>query len=260
MKIIQSYYLHKENNRIQTISSYLNFYMILLSYLTLKKQYNSVTMYCNNVAYDKLIKFIPYDEIVIKDNNSNIDYKIKTIIDISEPFIYVDTSISIFDNIFDKYINDKNDLLVKKLSDKITLGPGYFVQQNKKFLSDNNICVANYNNKYFETDIVGMNLKFKEKYIEIFYKIFNAMKDNKIKGNYDFGYKELVLDELAIYLTHINNNFTSYQIGNSSKYTQMINNCQLEINYINIIKNKIKKDFSEYYYLIEIYESIYPLL
>jgi hypothetical protein len=63
MKIVQSYII----NSTQDLNDN-SFYIILLSYLNLKKLYGNVTMYCNKIAYENIIKYIPFDEIIIMEN------------------------------------------------------------------------------------------------------------------------------------------------------------------------------------------------
>mgnify|MGYP006929222219 CR=1 FL=1 len=39
--------------------------------MLIKKHYEKITMYCNKESYDKIIQYIPYDEIIIIENNKN---------------------------------------------------------------------------------------------------------------------------------------------------------------------------------------------
>lgn len=253
MKIIQSY------KQLNEIRPELNFYPFLLSFLTLKKYYNfDVIMFCDSDSYN-FIKYIPYDKIVILPKDINYKLNILKNIKVEETFIYVEPTISIFSNIFDNYISNKYDILVKCVSQKISLGPSFFVNKNKKFLYDNNIC-KNYNEKYFDTDIIGMNYNFKHKYIENVNKIINSM--DALNGTYIY-YKDLILDELTTYLTYINNNFSCYKIINDNDLINLLNKeIFIKYNYayfnrfnVNDIKNEIKLNFKNNFNLIEAYEN-----
>lgn len=257
MKIVQSYL-----NDIE-----LNFYTLYLSFLYLKKYYNSVTMYCNSKTYNSIIKYIPYDEIIIMENTDGINYKLQIIEDIVEDFIYVDPEIILFENILQKYIDNQNkyDLIVMNTFPKSHFGPEYFVDKNKKILEKNAISTK-YDDNFFSTMILGMNMKFKSKYISNVKKIQKLFNNNEIIGNYDFGYYDMVLDELTTYLTYLNNSFTCYEIITIDDIKNLgFNKCveknKITIldrdhgNYIDLIKNKILKDFFNDYFIIDKFEN-----
>ena len=67
MRIIQSHAEFEEGSPHYGAEkkASLNFYSFILSYLTLKKYYGHVTMYCNERAEKLLIKYIPYDSVEI---------------------------------------------------------------------------------------------------------------------------------------------------------------------------------------------------
>ena len=77
MKIIQTYYQIDKKTDTKNFNDsniyLLNFYSLLLSYLTIKKLYGNVEIYSNKLAYDKILKYIPYDNNIIIDENNNIN-------------------------------------------------------------------------------------------------------------------------------------------------------------------------------------------
>lgn len=86
MKIIQSFAQYVDGSPYVLLNEnviYLNFYTYLLSFLTLKKYYGSVTMYTNQLGFETIVKHIPYDEIIILENQHGIErwnlYKLQAI-------------------------------------------------------------------------------------------------------------------------------------------------------------------------------------
>lgn len=262
MKIVQSHIINSnyENN---------SFYIILLNYLNLKKLYGSVTMYCNRLAYENTIKYIPFDEIIIMENKyeDNLLYKLAVIEDLKEDFIYIDTEILLFEDILSEFINNnKLNLLIQYVKKSDFFGPDYFFKNNQKFFNDNNL--SKFDNNYFSTDIIGMRLNFKDKYIANVKIIEKNIKNKTLKDIYNFGYQSLIYDELLIYLTYLNNNFNYYEIFpdirnigfekcvEKYKITYITNEFKFKNNIIELLKNKIKKTHSAFYNIVEKYENI----
>jgi radical SAM protein with 4Fe4S-binding SPASM domain len=263
MKIVQSYIQSKNFKNKK-------FYTFLLNYLVLKKNYGYVVMYCNKIAYDSFIKYIPYDEIILLENKSSIlSYKIQVIEDINEDFIYIDPEFILFDDSLIPYIKNlyNFDILVKHTNPKEHFGPHHFINNNKKLLNDININTDLYDDKYFCTDIIGMNLKFKEKYISNVKKIEQVIKNNMINGNYK--HYNIILDNLLIYLTYLNNNLKSYEFISPDDIELGINYCADKYKFtifetnnsitqnINLVKNKIHRDFPNNFINIDNYENNY---
>lgn len=289
MKIIQSfsqfddgYYYTK--NILNGSEIYLLFYTFLFSFLTLKKYYGAVTMYCNKKAYDTFIKYIPYDEIIIKENKYTSKYwsayKLDIISEQIEPFIHVDPDVFIFDDLFKEYINnqDKYDLIIQFVDTN-----NFNVTYNKdNMYIYNDVCnIEKYNpilknnqliGNNFSAGVVGMNMKVKDAYIQDTTKVYNKMKNSNLK-------KMMVgwmLEELTLYFTATRNDFKWYSLFgeieksiSSSKFN-VIGSIKKWRNYnythlwwdkkfikenIIFIKNKIKRDFKGQYYLIEEYEK-----
>ena len=278
MKIIQSFAqfddgcFHYVNGDLKGTEIYLNFYTFLLSFLTLKKYYGAVTMYCNKKAYDTFIKYIPYDEIVIKENNYTTDYwsayKLDIISEMKEDFIHVDSDVFIFDDLFKPFIDnqDKYDLIVQDiLSNKKLISwckpVSDYIFDNIDFYNDNNICDKNiYEDKIrsFSCGVIGMNLKVRDIYLKNTMKIYDKMYNEK----YTNSTVGMLLEEMTLYLTAIKNNFKWYdvlpdeeKIGyvKSDNYTHMWLKTKFVLDNILLIKNKIK--FFGYEYLINDYEK-----
>lgn len=128
MKIIQSCVFIGDNyNFVSGNKNYLmNFYTMLWSYLMLKKHHGFVTMYCNQKAYDEVVKYIPYDEVVIdetiggsikEDEFKNSWFKIKydTYLKQTTPFIHVDTDVVFGKDLLSQHINAGFDVIVQSV-------------------------------------------------------------------------------------------------------------------------------------------------
>lgn len=265
MEIIQSYSQfdndnHYIGNKLNGTEKYLNFYTFLLSFLTLKKYYKSITMYCNRLAYDTFIKYIPYNKIVIIENKNTIEwwsaYKLDIISNMKDPFIHVDSDVFIFDDIFKPFINNDYDIIIQNSFD-------IDIVDKEKWI--NNICpIEKFNNKSFLCGVVGFkDIKIKDKYIEDTKIVKNLINENIVIGDRGF-----ILEEFTLYLTSINNNLKYYEIlpyddikksihksGDNNKYTHMWFASKYMKSNIDLIKNKIKKEFSDYYELVEKYDN-----
>lgn len=262
MKIIQSF-AHFDNyfgnELLQGTEKYLRFYTFLYSYLTLKKYYDSVTMYCNQKAYDLYIKYIPYDDIIIKENTNDYmywnAYKLDVIADQTENFIHVDSDVFIFDDLFISNFNEY-DIIVQKIipDNELFIQIKNYVSNNLYFY--NNITNL-YDNGCLACGVVGMSMNVKNEYLKDYNKIYNGFKNNEISLTGIEIFRAMILEELTLYLTSLRNNYKVYDLttknenfihlGGESKFTK---------NNINYIKNEIKNNFSNDYHLINTYEEI----
>jgi FkbM family methyltransferase len=266
IKIIQSFAQYNEDNHyvgneLNGTEKYLNFYTFLLSFLTLKKYYGSVTMYCNRLAYDTFIKYIPYDNVIIIENKNTIDwwsaYKLDIISIIDEPFIHVDSDVFIFDDIFRPFINNKDyDIIVQNSFD-------IEIIDKEKWIFE--ICpIQKIKNKSFLCGVIGFNdINKKEKYIKNTKKVKKLIENNLIIGDYGF-----ILEEYTLYLTTVNDDLKYFEVlpyddikdiyssGEKNNYTHMWFASKYVKTNIDLIKNKIKKDFSEYYEIVEKYDNL----
>ena len=272
MKIIQSfaqfddgnhYVINNIKNNINGTEIYLNFYTFYLSFLTLKKYYGAVTMYCNRVAYDTFIKYIPYDEIIIKENKHTQKfwsaYKLDVIDDMTEDFIHVDSDVFIFDDVFRPFIdNIEYDIMIQFVFDN----------SNDKNYYYNNICSSDiYDFRAFTCGVLGMRINIKDSYIKDTNEVFDMINNNQIPGNnFSFGF---ILEELTLYLNMLKNNLKWFAVipeediinlglneaCEKHKYTHMWFDSKFKEQNINLIKNKIRKDFPTYYNVVDKYEN-----
>jgi hypothetical protein len=110
-----------------------------------------------------------------------------------------------------------------------------------------------------------MTVDFKNKYISNVKKVLN---NKDFKGLFNFEYTSLILEELIIYLTYLQNNSKVFEIISSSdikngiqwcankyKFTHL-NNIMYKSKYVELLKNKIKTDFIDFYNIIESFEKI----
>lgn len=293
MKIIQSFaefdegspYFEMDNPdydiNIEDNKKYLNFYTFLLSCLTLQKYYGKVTMYCNQKAYNRFIKYIPYSEIIIVENNNSFDfwscYKVDIIKLQTEDFIHIDNDVFIFDDLFSEFINSKKydvisqDIISKDLSEDIHFFLDYygeFVSENKDFFIKNNIIDPNiYDKKCISCGTVGMNLKIRDQWVKI-YDMIKYHYENDLFKDKPY-YITTIVEELALYFVVLKNNLNVYRIlpdnltiihgiqdtGNLMKYTHMWFNSKFNPENIKLIKNKIYTDFPNYINVIEKFEN-----
>jgi hypothetical protein len=216
MKIIQTFAKFDELNPYLKSDKrnknyyYLNYYSFLLSYATLKKYYGSVTKICNQGAYDTLVKYVPYDEVVIRENQNDIvmwnKYKLDMMKIIGEDFIHVDSDVFIFDDFYRNFINGKYDVLVQDvISRKMNTVAKGFVFENKDFFADTKIFTKSYDGQSFSCGTVGLTKKVQEYYfagIDVFYDaIMKVGPENILWVN-------LLLEETLLYLIIKENNFT----------------------------------------------------
>lgn len=221
-------------------------------------------MYCNKAAYDTFIKFIPYDKIVLKENRYTQNfwsaYKLDVISCVNEDFIHVDSDVFIFDDLFKPFIdNNKYDLMIQYIFNNVSYGDTW---------EYNDICPFElFDGRSFTCGVLGMRSNVIDTYIKDTKKVFELINNNKIIGNrFSLGF---YLEEFTLYLTALKNKLKWHEIlpyeevidvglhktCENHKYTHMWFQSKFTEKNINIIKNKIKKDFSEYYYLVDVYDN-----
>jgi hypothetical protein len=268
MKIIQSFAQFDDGNfyvngKLNYTEIYLNFYVFLLSFLTLKKYYNNVTMYCNKKAYETFVKYIPYDRIILKENKYSQKYwsayKLDVIENINEPFIHVDNDVFIFNDLFRPFIDNVNkyDLMIQ------------FVMDCDVPVIENVCPKEKFDYKSFTCGVLGINnVKIKNNYINDTKKIFNLIENNIIVG--DSAKIGFILEEFTLYLNTCKNDLKYYEVipyneikkygiyecCDKYKYTHMWFQSKFTENNIKLIKNKIKKDFPGYYNIVEKYDLL----
>jgi len=279
MKIIQSFaqfeegsfYLKHDSKNVEKV--YLNFYSFLLSVLTLQKYYGSVTMYCNQKAYDSFIKYLPYNEVKIHENQNSFTfwnyYKVDAMRRQTGKFIHVDSDVFIFDDLFSEFIKGrKYDIIVQD-----TIKPEWnpfktAVPIVKDFLDRNNIMDSkDFDGKCFSCGTVGMTAKIKNEYMILCDLFRDEYNSKKFKVHSDI--ISMISEELSLYLLAIKDNLRTYEVlpfeevalhgsakvGNMRKYTHMWFGSKFQPQYIKLMKKKIIKDFPEQEQLINHYET-----
>jgi len=275
MKIIQSFALFDNwTPRIESNDEkkYLNFYSFLLSYLTLKKYYGHVTMYCNENAQKKLIKYVPYDEVKIVENKNDTlfwsYYKVDIIKGMREDFIHVDSDVFIFANVFSPFIDNKNiDIIIQNFIPKDWNYVRGYVNKHRDFIIKNKLINPdNYDERCISCGTVGMRIKHKKGYVEMCEKIREGFIKAKTDDRWYIG---MASEELALYFYSLNNDLKIHEIlpyadvlkytdkgaGDHHNYTHMLLVSKFQPKYVKVIRLKILKDFPEAKKYIDAYEK-----
>lgn len=283
MKIIQSFAQFdegtphkKDHEKTNKTDVYLNFYSFLLSYLTLKKYYGEVTMFCNKKAYNTFIKYVPYDKIVKMENKNTIllwsYYKIDAMKKMKEKFIHVDTDVFIFDDLFREFIDGDYDIIAQnRWAREQNAYIRDFVDTYKEYVIDNDIIDPDiYDGGSLCSGVVGMTPEICKGYDELASKI-KAQCINDELSKMSGGIKQtisIVSEELSLYLYALKNKLKVFDVlprqeiinegilavAKRRKFTHLWFNNKFKPQYIEIIKLRIKKDFPESYHLVEKYD------
>lgn len=214
MQIIQSFAKYKESHYIGKQKSkadyfYLNFYSMLLSYITLQKQYGSVTMFCDKAAYDSLIKYIPYDNIEIVENKNDFlmwsKYKLDIMKLIGEDFIHVDQDVIVFDDFYKTFINGECDVLIQDVVSRKKNFTKTFIYENLDYLRETKILTKPYDGQAFSCGSVGLRKNVQEYY----FKAIDIMYEDMMKTDIEkINFAAMIIEETLLYLITTENNFT----------------------------------------------------
>lgn len=277
MRIIQSFAVLKNDshqyvgNKLKGNEVYLNFYTFLLSYLTLKKYYGNVTMYCNKEAYDRFIRYIPYDEIILLENSHNNPvywsyYKVQVMNQMSDAFIHVDSDVFIFDDLFKPFIDgDVEGIVQDRIPASVNFTMG-FINDNKVHLP------KGFDGGCYSCGVVGMTKDLLSEYRKVNLKMYDKVVNGKYRNLQNFQHIICgIIEELGFYITCFENKTKIHEIlpyeeivkeggdprkvGNSAKYTHMWFSSKFMKKYIDLIKIKITKEYPQHADLIEIYEK-----
>jgi hypothetical protein len=250
----------------------LSFYSFLLSYLTLKKYYGSVRMYCNQRAKDKLIKYIPYDEVKIVENKNDemfwSYYKVDVIKSMRTDFIHVDSDVFIFADLFSEFMkNKKYDIIVQNhIPENINYVGGY-VNNFRDFVVENNIIDTNiYDGRCCSCGVLGMRHEHKKSFIEMCESIKKGFMSGKTDDKWFIG---MASEELALYFAELKYGWKSYEIlpykdllkygeqkaGDYHHYTHMYLDSKFQPKYVKLIRNKILKAFPDAKKYVDEYEK-----
>jgi hypothetical protein len=229
-------------------------------------------MHCNQKGYDMLIKYIPYDNVEIVENQNSFKhwnyYKVDIIKQMTEDFIHVDSDVFIFGGLFSEYIaNPKYDVIVQDTLAKNQNIANDYVTTFNDYLLKNNIFDPNiYDGKCFSCGTIGMRIELKDGYTGM----CDAIKSGiEMQSSYNPYYIGMVCEELAMYLYAQKHGLKTYEVlpfelvqekgpfetGNIVKYTHMWFQTKFDSKYVKLIRNKILKDFPEHRGSVEKYEK-----
>jgi hypothetical protein len=220
MKIVQSFSLLKQHDKILStseneINNIKYMYSMLLSYLSIRKYYPDIEhiLYCDSNTYEKIIKYLPYDNIIIKENRYIEEYdlwnlyKIDVIKEINEPFIHIDCDIYMYSNILNEFIYQKNYDIATIFYNKKNHIPEYLTQYIEKYKQAfNEYDLISLNELgYISGGILGINnITTIEQYLEIINKFLVLRKNYKPTLNNN-GYDKLfgcIIEEYGLHLVN----------------------------------------------------------
>lgn len=274
MKIIQTYSLINETNtyNVKYDNIYINLHLFLLSYLTLKKYYGAVTMYCDQNAYDVLIKHIPYDEVIIEENPYKNDpdywsvYKVYIMNKMKESFIHVDTDVFIFDHVFDEFIKGDYDLLSQDILLNKFNPVQEFIDINRNALLDYNLIGPNFTDGFCSGGVLGikqpkniLKYSFINEQVKLLISnrelVINKWLEKRVAG---------IIEEFSFYLLHQTNRLKIATIlntddinekgvlraGENVPYCHMWFKSKYIEEYVDLVKTKTIKLFPTYAELV----------
>jgi hypothetical protein len=276
MKIIQSFAKYDEGvpqfrKNQKKDYFYLNFYSFILSYITLKEQHGSVIMFCNQSAYDSIIKYIPYDEVIIKENDNSFimwsKYKLDCIREVNDDLIHVDSDVIIFDKIFKPFIEEDYDIIVQNIltCDINVVSQFGFIQ--KEFLNKTNILTKPYDGKCFSCGTLGLKKNIRDYYYTAIDILYDAILELGLEKTGD---PPMLLEEQLLYYIAKENDFKTYEIipnhmvktptdiisnGNKLGYLHLWYKLKFKKNIIQIIRKKMFYDYPEYLDYVIKYEQ-----
>lgn len=184
--------------------------------------------------------------------------------------IHVDSDVFLFNDLFLPFIEGKYDGIVQdKLIPRVNhMFSNSFMVNNRVYLTKSGIFdCALYDGSCYSCGVLGMNNDMKVKYFEMVDLLSSKEKEFDLK-NISF---PSILEELGFYLTRLKYGFKVHEIlphneilahrgnpqyvGDKHGYTHMWFKTKYVKKNIELIKNKIKKDFNEYYSLVEEYDK-----
>ena len=278
MKIIQSFaqfeegspYLKNKNSKKQDYV-FLNYYSFLLSYITIKEQHGSVTMFCNQCAYDSFIKYISYDEVIIKENDNNIimwsKYKLDCMRTMDVDFIHVDSDVFIFNKLFQPFIDGDYDIIIQNILSRRLNTVKTFGFTQKKFLADTRILTKQYDGRCFSCGTLGLKKRVHEYYFAGVDVLYNTMLKAGLENIHN---PAMLLEEQLLYYIAIENDFTTHEILSENLISEpedVINKGD-EIGYLHVwyrlkykqsiihqIRRKLYSDYPDYLDFVIKYEN-----
>ncbi len=287
MKIIQSFYQVDDKTCYQIGNSndnYLvNFYSLLLSYASIKRIYGHVVMYCNKYAYDKILKYIPYDKIVYVDepditsNNYKNDWallKLRVYEGQIEPFIHIDGDVFFFRELLSNFMNGDYGAIVQSVELSYTY-PNFFYSNVDALIKYDFIDIiktTNYINKYkkvlgYNCGVAGFkDMDFMRLYVKRAYEMNRLINDGTL---INVAHAPMVYEQFLLHELILKHDIKCYEIlptddiltkgynktGNEHKYTHLLSGNKYVQHFVMLVREKILDDFPEYRRNIYEFES-----
>jgi Family of unknown function (DUF6734) len=267
-------YHFKEDNAI-----FLNFYSYLLSYILLHEKYDNITVVCNQSAHDKLIKYIPYEDVILIDTPQILEYnrfwskvKIDTYNQVKGPFIHVDGDVFIFNDLLNNFINDDTDVIYQNIenNDQFVLYKKYN-KILKEFIIENNILSQNFlHSNAVNCGVVGFKHdKHKEMYLERvnrFYELISVETDliNQLDSQFTVYLEQFILGDLIteqnlkrseIFTINELKSNSIIRLGDVKGYSHFWGDSKYNPTNTKLFIRKIKNDFPDYYKFIVKFEK-----
>lgn len=268
MNIIQSYYMLETSVKHDPClynSSY-------LSYLSLKEQFGKVTMYCNEIAYDNIFKYIPYDNIIFIDPNKDfkdIDINIYWFISkfsalqkTNVPSIHIDNDVIIFRDVLSNFNNPYYDMVLQQVEQGSIMDVYMDAINRYNTKVSCRFPISYKNRRSVNVGVVGFkDKKLENLYIETVFKNIDYFNRNGIhEGSLVFIAEQMTLSEMIL-----QNNYKPYYILDENNYiedAQRKGYVHLWASFKNnpiistMIKTKIKTNYPLHYDNIKKYENL----
>ena len=288
MKIIQSFYQINKKvcyfNGDGNDNYLINFYSSLLSYIKLNELYGDVTMYCNSYAYDNMLKYIPYDNIIFNEldwiNQDNYGnewglMKFHVFEQQKEPFMHIDGDVFLFNDLLSEFINNDNyDGIVQSI-DISSQVYGAFYQSNVNKLKELNVIskisddlTLKYNGAIgYNNGVVGFkNMDFLKHYINTAKKLNELMNINTFKN---VNHQTMIFEQFNLYHAVINKNMNFHKVlsdelitefgineaGSKIGYTHLLSGNKYVDYFVMLVRNKIINEYPEYEENIKLFEK-----
>lgn len=234
---------------------------------------------CNKYAYDNVIKFIPYDNVIIDDNNHNtLDFdkywtlqKIGALKHISAPFVHIDGDVMLFKDVLKPFDYDI-DIICQNI-ENASLFKHYNFYNN---LLEKELKATNLLGEQFKTcnpincGVIGIrDNDIKELLLEksyYLYKIADSKYRDKLDSTFPIYLEQYVLgtivknNSLKVHDVLNDKLIKQYGICNSGNrigYTHLWGNSKFKL--INVVKAKILASYEFYYKYVECYEHYHKM-
>jgi len=288
MKIVQSFYQIDRKvcyfNGDDNDNYLINFYSNLLSYIKLNELYGDVTIHCNSYAYDNMLKYIPYDNVIFDEldwiNSDNYGnewglMKFHVFEQQKEPFIHIDGDVFLFNDLLSEFINNDNyDGIVQSLDMSSQVYGAFYLNNIDKLRKLNiiNKIPDNINLKYngavgFNNGVVGFkNMSFLKHYIGMAKKLNKLMNEGTFKN---VNHQTMIFEQFNLYHTVMNKKMNFYKVlsndlisefglneaGSKVGYTHLLSGNKYVDYFVMLVRNKIINEYPEFEENIRLFEK-----